>query len=779
MGGFHNLKVESPYNILSIENIKIKHKPNEHGYLYIKGIVDDSYNFAASISATSNDFVGLYEENGQTIFQGLVENIKTTNNNGIYYIELECISSSFLLDLEKKSRSFQDIDAKYQDIIEGVITKSSGSIFSNNIDENYKTGKTLVQYNETDWEFIKRIASEVNSVILCDIIEKRPKINFGLPNENKYTIEENIRYKVNKNLLAFKKAGGDDAGFHDTDFFSYEIESINKYMIGDEITFRNKKMYVSQLEAYMDKGILTYKYKLCRKKGIRQQKIHNNLLKGISLQGKVIETSGEKLKLHLDIDKEQSSNAAWFPFAPATSSAMYCMPKVGTFASLYFPNSAGENPSVTGCVRKNGGGCDKFQDPNKRCFGTEHGSELELTPSSINIKGGSKEPLNIKFEDGVGVTLTSHKKLKLDASEEISITGKNVLIKAESQLLTKKTGVESGISIENEYHFLSDNVMAEATDRTTYEPFDDEPQKGEAPKPVEPEKKEEKKGFSWGKLLVVAAAAVVIVASVATFGIGAAVLAGAVIGAAIGVASTAMSDKANNTQSSPGTYLENALKGALVGALVGAIMGPLGITGVGGSMLECGLFGGLDEYFGQVLGDRPFDPLAIANQFSLGAITAGIFHGLGKVGGKLVGKAKSWLGDGFSRINNLIERASSEGAGEAGWDMLKGGGYINGRRYSQHAMERMAPDTPQVRAELEKIAADLAKGKGLEPQTKAYSDFVKKYVDPRNIPPSVIEDAIKNTTSAPGKYADTFIHETGDVTVVVNGAGDVITVIPK
>lgn len=94
-------------------------------------------------------------------------------------------------------------------------------------------------------------------------------------------------------------------------------------------------------------------------------------------------------------------------------------------------------------------------------------------------------------------------------------------------------------------------------------------------------------------------------------------------------------------------------------------------------------------------------------------------------------------------------------------------------------MERMAPDTPQVRAELEKIAADLAKGKGLEPQTKAYSDFVKKYVDPRNITPSVIEDAIKNTTSVPGKYADTFIHETGDVTVVINWAGDVITVIPK
>ena len=34
------------------------------------------------------------------------------------------------------------------------------------------------------------------------------------------------------------------------------------------------------------------------------------------------------------------------------------------------------------------------------------------------------------------------------------------------------------------------------------------------------------------------------------------------------------------------------------------------------------------------------------------------------------------------------------------WDMPIGGKYINGRKYSQHALERMAPDAPQVRAEL-------------------------------------------------------------------------------
>ena len=113
------------------------------------------------------------------------------------------------------------------------------------------------------------------------------------------------------------------------------------------------------------------------------------------------------------------------------------------------------------------------------------------------------------------------------------------------------------------------------------------------------------------------------------------------------------------------------------------------------------------------------------------------------------------------------------------WDMTEGGGIINGREYSQHAMERMAPNTPSVRAELSRRAEALAESKGLKVGTLEYYQFCQKYVDPRNIPSSVIEDAIRNTTAVPGYTAGTFVHQTADVTVIVNEMGKVITVIPK
>lgn len=104
---------------------------------------------------------------------------------------------------------------------------------------------------------------------------------------------------------------------------------------------------------------------------------------------------------------------------------------------------------------------------------------------------------------------------------------------------------------------------------------------------------------------------------------------------------------------------------------------------------------------------------------------------------------------------------------------------IGNRLYSRHALERMAPKTPEVLAKLEKRAVDIASNKGLKSGTKEFNNFVKKYVDPRNIPPMVVEDAVQKAPKVAGNRVGTFVHETSDIKVIVNTFGDVITVIPK
>ncbi|MGF7086428.1 hypothetical protein JOD24_000256 [Kroppenstedtia sanguinis] len=72
-----------------------------------------------------------------------------------------------------------------------------------------------------------------------------------------------------------------------------------------------------------------------------------------------------------------------------------------------------------------------------------------------------------------------------------------------------------------------------------------------------------------------------------------------------------------------------------------------------------------------------------------------------------------------------------------------------------------------------------AEKKGLKPRTKEYNDFIKKYVQPRGIPPSVVENAIRSGSRQPGNKPGTWEHRTTDVKVITNESGNVITVVPR
>ncbi|APC40346.1 hypothetical protein [Clostridium estertheticum] len=692
MGAVHTLRVKSPYQLLNIENIKIENKPNEHGYLYLKCLIDDSINFQSTINASTDDKICVYEEledensnnKSKIIFNGIVQNIRTSNINGNYYLEIQALTSSFELDVKEKSRSFQDVNMTYDKLIGIIIKDYPGYSYEQCIGEGEKIGKPLFQYKETDWSFLKRISSELKSELSCDIIETLNMFYFGRPSKTSYKLEDTSDYKACKDLKQYHESGGSEAG-HDTDYFYYEIETREKYEVGANISFKNKDFYVNQYKARALSDEVIYKYRLCRKNGVWQTKVTNSLIGGASIEGKVLEVKGEKIKLHLNIDKSQNKDkASWLPYAPPTGNVMYSMPIVGTSASLYFPSETSEEPIVTGCVRKNGSSCAKTADTTKRYFGTEHGSEIEMVPGALNIKGGSKVPLSISFDDAVGVTIKSHKKLSLNAAGGITMkTPQSVKLKAQSQILVAKSGTKSGFSMETDLHFLSNNVIKNGSDREAFAAFDDEPTIGKKPEP-KPVKKavvakppeKENKGFSWGKLFKAAVAVVAVVAvvalvvvSVATFGAGAvigAALIGAALGAACNVGGTIASDIKNNKMSSPLDYLISAAKGALVGALCGAMFGP---AMAGTSLFAAETTGQLALNFVKTLfigGAENSTYYALnelanfrmpnlgeqLNQFKNGVLFTGLFTG----GAKALETAVSWIKKGASKVMDNIEK---------------------------------------------------------------------------------------------------------------------------
>jgi hypothetical protein len=664
MGAVHSLRVESPYQILKIEDIKIVNKSNEHGKLYLKALIDEAINFNAVINASTEDKICVYEEEkSKTLFNGLVQNVKTTNVNGIYYLEIEALTVSFELDIKEKSRSFQNAAMTYDALIGEILKDYSGYNFTQYIGNGQAIGKPLFQYKETDWNFLKRIASELKSELYCDIIDAGNMFYFGRPSNGSYEIEDVTDYKACKNLKKFHEAGGYEEGYNDTDYFYYELERRERYQIGDEISIKGKKLYVSEYSANGLKDEVIYKYKLCRKNGVWQTKLYNSLIGGAALEGEVLAVDGEKVKLHLNIDEGQNkAEAAWFAYAPPTGNVLYSMPIVGTSARLYFPSETSEAPIVTGCVRTNGSSCAKTSDTKNRYFGTEHGSEIEMTPGAVNIKGGSKETLSVSFDEIKGVTLKSPKNLNLNADDEIIIkTPASVMVKAQSQIGITKAKSEIGFSVETDMHFKGSNVIKDGSCRETYEPYNDEPKAGTKPDPPPPP--EEKKPFDWGKLAtnvlaglaVVALVTVAAVAIAVTCGAAAPVIGAIAVGAAVAgtaaVASQAISDVRSGEVSDMSAYVSAGAREAVVGAISGAVFGPFGATEtLGGKMLLGGATNAFESVVRQKLNGEDINWGTVLFDAGIGAVTGGLFHGMGVA----FKKASPFIKNSFNKISSEI-----------------------------------------------------------------------------------------------------------------------------
>ena len=74
-------------------------------------------------------------------------------------LTLEIMSGSSLMDRKKHLRSYQEPSMTYGQILKEIVTGygEAGIAFSEPLEE--KTGGLVLQYEETDWEFLKRAAS--------------------------------------------------------------------------------------------------------------------------------------------------------------------------------------------------------------------------------------------------------------------------------------------------------------------------------------------------------------------------------------------------------------------------------------------------------------------------------------------------------------------------------------------------------------------------------------------------------------------------------------------
>lgn len=444
----------APYKFQKITRLKVTRELNEHAKLYISGIIDeenaDKYVETADAEASISMSVKDDKNSVTNIFQGVVTNIQVNANKDVRTLEIEALSRTFLMDIKKKSRTFQNENSSYGEVFNIVNSGYNNLQMLDSITNGSKIDKLIVQYKETDWEFIKRLASHFNVPVVSECQLDDMKYSIGNSGCCKtYKLDE-FNYSIKKGLQEYKlKSENDVDDLDDINLISYEVITRKIMYLYNLVNFKGRSLYVYKSEMELLNGVILNKYILRDGKGIKVRKIYNNKIVGISLEGNILDTKNDVVKINLQIDgKQNKGGARWFPYSTVYSSpdgtGWYCMPEVGDSIRLYFPDNEEKNAYAISSTNLKSSNSQKRSDPSVKSIGTKYGKEVVMKPGAVEIIGNGN--LLMRLTDDGGIEVKSNKKIVLDAKQDIEITGGGkVSIQGDSGVALTQAGANMNI----------------------------------------------------------------------------------------------------------------------------------------------------------------------------------------------------------------------------------------------------------------------------------------------------------------------------------------------
>ena len=452
-------KIEiSPYEVEQLLDVRLTGRLNEHGALYVRALLSEekgdgymnSSGRGASVCLSAQNHEGVR----QILFQGMVQKMQVQVIGQLYYLEVQAVSYSYLLDIEKRSRTFQDKTLSYDGLLQKITACYDDAGILDVVTKKAAIGQLLVQYEETDWQFLKRLASHFHTGLVNDVHFACPRCYFGVQGSRGVELEA-VAYSVKKDMaryLLMSQNGVD--GLHEQDFLSYEVETYTPVHVGEQVKFRGQTLYVSRADAALEKGIFVYRLMLTTKNGMCRRYQQNDRLAGCSLRAKVTEIKNDRVKAVFELDEKAGHDPGelcFFPYATIyatqNGSGWYCMPEKGDSVRLYFPNEHEDEAYVNSSVNEQSSNSSARSNPDEKSIKNKQGKEVLFQPDRLILTNNNG--MSVKIIDDEGIIIESDKSITIRAKENIGI-------------ISMEQGVE--MSAPEKIAFQQGNTMLELAD---------------------------------------------------------------------------------------------------------------------------------------------------------------------------------------------------------------------------------------------------------------------------------------------------------------------------
>lgn len=453
----YQIEIE-PFKFTALQNLTIKSKINHHTVASVTMRIKDEYREQYLGMLTGQTWVKISGkgelEDGSgdalhtVLFHGLVTDFSFSQNGYETILQLELTSGTILMDMQPHFRVFQNKDsfcASIQTKLTSLYQDGQAICMEG---EEDKTDGVLIQYQETDWEFLKRITGRNNHYLVPDAIKSGSKYTVGMPEGIKRTVDmDKIRIRMDVSEYMQKSKNGMSA-LQTADMLEIIVKDREIYRIGDSITYQGKEYYIWQIQTQYDGAECVHTYHCRTKEAIKTLPVIHSELTGCSFDATIIDVRKDKVQVEIAQDEWKAADGKkWFLYSTVYSSAdgtgWYCMPEIGDSVRLYVPEKE-EDSFVISAVHKETDSAR--QNPDYKSFKTKYNKEILFTPDSILMT--NNQGMMVELNDSEGITITSDKDIVIEAEDNMTISSGNasLLIAAKDILQMKQGGTSMTLS---------------------------------------------------------------------------------------------------------------------------------------------------------------------------------------------------------------------------------------------------------------------------------------------------------------------------------------------
>lgn len=423
-----NLKVEGT-PISRILKLDMTNSLNTYGHANIEGEVEyaSGNEFVQRIGADTIITIQTSAAGQpQILFTGVVNGANVRKESEYAVLELKLDATAAKLNKERKNQSFQNTASTYKEVINK--TMKQDAVLDMQVADR-ATGSLIMQYNETAWEFVKRMASALGAAISSNTDTIVPILTVGSPNTGKTYSLSDVEY-----------------GFaSEEESMSTKLTGNQAVQLGDKVTYDGQTNVVRKYESKLQGGVLkTTVYIIPEAEaksmnsgsGNGQKPIMNVQASGKMFTGTVQAVKLDKVQVHLtDIDSSYDAGGNfWFPYSTAYSSSdgsgFYCMPAVGDTVRVFFPSDKEGDAFAASSVN-----VSPLDNPVHKKWRSPAGKEILFTEEGLFITC-KEQKIFINMEDESGITIHSDKDINVNSMTNMMLYAKEgITLHAESKIL--------------------------------------------------------------------------------------------------------------------------------------------------------------------------------------------------------------------------------------------------------------------------------------------------------------------------------------------------------